>query len=228
MVQGLISRKASTPSQPQWLSRSINAKSGGPNDPWAQFSKNQAVAQRQASQTRAAQPMGQQVAQQMAQIDPQTRAQIIALLQARAAQMNGAAPARGNVQFDTTGGAAGFINRLNNMSQAEVNQLMAQPNFLNQFTPKNFGPLAGTGISSSLVRAAGNVNTIFDPAAQRAIDSRLGNVRRMGTMAQGMAAEQNIRNQVNNWYNKLNADHQYEAADRGLTAVEARTGIGRP
>lgn len=129
-------------------------------------------------------------------IDAQQLARLILLLRARAAQMRGAAPTAGSARIDTTGGIAGMIGRLNSMSQADVDRLMARPHFLNQFTPKSFDPLAGTGISSAVVRAAGNTRTILDARAQQALERQLVTVRRMGAIAQGMAAERNVRNQV--------------------------------
>ena len=160
------------------------------------------------------------------QIDPLTRAKLIALLKAHVAQQRSVAVAgsRG-VPFDTTGGAEGLINRLNSMSQAEVNQLMAQPNFLSQFTPKGYNnPLAQAGVPAGLMRDVTNLNNLFDPNMQSSIDKRLVNVRRMGGVSAGMAAERNVRNQVQQHDYKRMADNASAATRRQLSADEAALG----
>jgi hypothetical protein len=185
------------------------------------------VAQTQAAQIQAAATTARQ----------RQAAALLSLLLARASS-RAAAPVASLpntppiAPFDASGGAQGLINRLNSMSQADVDQLMSRPSILNQFTPswlkRSGGNALGTsGVPAGLMRDLSRLDNLADPAANARIDKQLRTVQKLGGIAGGMAAEQKVRNSVQKDFYKDLAVKSFEDISRGLSEVEARTGIGR-
>jgi hypothetical protein len=152
---------------------------------------------------------------------PQTNnnqaAQLLALLQAQNQR-----PAVGITPFNPAASGSdisSLINRLNSLSAAEVNQLMGQGHWLDQFTPywlKNAGgnPLAQFGIPSGLMGALGtsDLSRILNPSELDRIAPQLRQAQILGNLAGGMAAEQNIRNQVqSDFYKQLSNKAAFDA-----------------
>lgn len=203
---------------------------GGPDDPWRQFYANRADAERQraAAQQTATQPgaVGGELSDTLS--ERTKRAQIAQLIEMMRVRAGAQAAQRGSLApFDSTGGAQSMIARLNSMSQADVNRLMSQPSVWDQFTPywykRDGGNVLGrAGVPSGLMRDVSRLDNLFDSTAQRNIDRRLANVNRLAGVSAGMAAEQNVRNQVQKWDYKLMADRASSATKSQLIADEAR------
>jgi hypothetical protein len=170
-------------------------------------------------------PVATAVLQEAASLDAQSRAvnQLLAQLQANV-NANPGASLRTPVSappFNAApgGDAASLINRLNSMSAADVNKLMGQGHWLDQFTPnwlKNAGgnPLAQFGVPNGLMGALGtsDLSRILNPSELDRLAPQLRQAQILGNLAGGMAAEQNIRNQVqSDFYKQLSNKAAFEA-----------------
>jgi hypothetical protein len=195
--------------------------------------RNQALAAQPASRSAAAVNQAivlNRAVQAQADSNRQRQAAaVLTLLRARAA----AAPSTPSpATFDTTGDAAGLINRLNSMSQADVNRLMSKPSMWDQLTPswlkKSGGNVLGAaGVPSGLLRDVSRLDNLADPAANARVDKQMRTVQKLGGISAGMAVEQKVRNSVQREFYKDQAVKSFDDINRGLTEVEARTGIGR-
>lgn len=162
-------------------------------------------------------PVATAVLKEAASLDAQSRAinQLLAQLQANV-NTNPGTLLRTPVStppFNTASGGdiSSLINRLNSMGAADVNKLMGQGHWLDQFTPywlKNAGgnPLAQFGVPNGLMGALGtsDLSRILNPSELDRIAPQLRQAQILGNLAGGMAAEQNIRNQVqSDFYKQL-------------------------
>ena len=148
-------------------------------------------------------------------------AQALAALRAQASNRSATAPFSGD--------AAGLINRLNSMSQADVNALMAKGSPLDQFTPywlkkaPGGNVLAQFGIGNGLMGTLGtrDINRILNPAELERIQPKLRQAQILGNLAGGMAAERKVRNEVQKYDYRRSLEKDAEEKLKQLFTHEA-------
>ncbi len=190
---------------------------GVPGTPWERMQSPAAIPVVPPTVQPQPNPVATAVLKEAASLDAQSRAinQLLAQLQANV-NTNPGTLLRTPVStppFNTAPGGdiSSLINRLNSMSAADVNKLMGQGHWLDQFTPywlKNAGgnPLAQFGVPNGLMGALGtsDLSRILNPSELDRIAPQLRQAQILGNLAGGMAAEQNIRNQVqSDFYKQL-------------------------
>lgn len=137
------------------------------------------------------------------------------------------------VSSPTFGGdAQSLINRLNSMSQADVNRLMGRGHWLDAFKPwwwdrTGGNPLAQFGIGKGLMGTLGtrDLNRIFDQRELDRIAPQLRQAQIMGNLAGGIAAQNRVYNEVGKYENYRLADKAAFEALLRLWAQVQRTGV---
>jgi hypothetical protein len=118
------------------------------------------------------------------------------------------------------------------MSQAQINGLMRQGHWLDQFTPywwnsTGGNPLARSGVGSGLMGTLGtsDINKILDPNGLAGIQGKLRQAEILGGIAAGQAAQNRVYNDVQRRdYLNLAEKDKIEAMRRLYEQV-ARTGL---
>jgi hypothetical protein len=164
-----------------------------------------------------------------------TRAQKAQLLEQllRQSQAANARPAA-TPPFNPYTSSGDLIAQLNSMSQSDVNRMMGQSSFWDQFTPywyrRDGGNVLGQfGIGKDLMRTLGTTDPrkILDPNGLNGIQGQLRQAQVMGNIAGGQAAQNKVYNSVDAHDRSVRDSNALLEQLLRLNEVEARTGVTR-